>query len=125
MITVFNKLPLLNFSWKSVLWIKSYLTQWFQRTIIVINNIKFKSEWRKIALGASHVFTLGPPLFLLYINDLPSSDTNKLILYADMITAIIKADSENKFKLKLNETIDEISTWFRFKGLILNKEKQH
>lgn len=118
-----SKLLLSKFSYNSVLWIQSYLTQRFQRTVIVRNHTKCKSEWKEIVVGVPQGSILGPLLFLLYINDLPSNISSKLILYADDTTAIVKASSDNEMNIKINETLVGLDNWFRFNGLKLNNDK--
>jgi hypothetical protein len=69
---------------------------------------------------------LGPLLFLLYINDLPSTiekKANTVILYADDTSVIITEPNPLDFKLNLNTLIEDINTWFTYNLLTLNIDK--
>lgn len=64
-------------------------------------------------LGVPQRSILGPLLFLVYINY--KNISNKLVLYADDTTEILKAYSENELETKASETLIELETWFRLK----------
>ena len=53
---------------------------------------------------------LGPILFLLYINDLPSDISSTIILYADDVI-IYRYISSNEDVLKLQEDLVKLSQW--------------
>lgn len=118
-----QKLLVYNFSSQSIAWLKSYLKKRQQRTIISRNNVKSKSNLKEISVGVPQGSILGPILFLLYINDLPSNVSNKLILYADDTTAIVKAKSDEELSTKVCEVMTELEKWFDVNGLKLNKDK--
>ncbi len=59
---------------------------------------------------------LGPILFLLYVNDMPSSIKNgRTVLFADDTNVLCKKEA-------VNSTISEVSNWFNNK-LIVNERK--
>ena len=60
-------------------WIEDFLTHMRQR--VVINSTK--SEWANILSGIPQGSVLGPLLFLLYINDLPSVVQSYIKISAD------------------------------------------
>jgi hypothetical protein len=66
------------------------------------NNTTF-SERGKLKHGVPQCSVLGPPFFLLYINNLPNiiTDLSKLVLFADN-TNIIVNPSPSKFKEDIN-----------------------
>jgi len=96
--------------------IKSYLMDRFQRVAIMdkTNNINY-SDWDIIKHGVQQGSILGPLLFLLYINDLPSitAKNAKLVLYADDTSCIITNPSLSEFAINVNKLLADINEWFR------------
>ena len=74
-----NKMEFLGFSKNVILWFKSYLSH---RKFKVNLNKSF-SEPGQLLCGVPQGSTLGPLLFLLYINDMPQAVKCELLLYAD------------------------------------------
>jgi hypothetical protein len=68
---------------------------------------------------------LGPLLFLLYINDLPTvtAKNSKLVLYADDTSLIITSSSPTEFATKLHNTLADVHEWFKSNLLSLNLNK--
>ena len=60
-------------------WFISYLSCRKQRVIIE----GVHSDWRNIEAGVSLGFVLGPLLFLIYVNDLPTTISSNCFLFAD------------------------------------------
>jgi hypothetical protein len=71
------------------------------------------SKWEIIKSRVPQGSILGPPFFLLYINDLPkvSNRDNNMLLYDDDISIIITDTNIHNFKINLNRTFREINTW--------------
>ena len=60
-------------------WLRCFLTERKQR--VVVNGTS--SDWSAVSSGVPQGTVLGPVLFLLYINDLPSSISSTVKLFAD------------------------------------------
>ena len=77
-------------------WFQSYLDNREQRVIIHGLN----SRWGKIPAGISQGATLGPLLFLIYINDITENIKSNIKLFADdtSLYVIIDGDAVNATK---------------------------
>ena len=108
--------------------IKSYLADRYQR-------VKFNSKlsnWDKINIGVSHGSVLGPLLFLIYVNDLPSSvpytlagENSSITLFADDTSVITNDPDLTKFERNLNKNFRIIKEWFNSNLLSLNFDKTY
>lgn len=91
----------------------SYLTN--RRQIISFNGKLSRTE--KVSSGVPQGSILGPLLFVVYINDLPSNITTAdTYLYADD-TTFIGRDLNNR------EAMEEAEKWFQCNNLLLNEGK--
>ena len=74
-----GKLHAIGFSEKTVAWFKSYLSN--RAFKVNINN--YFADLSKTSSAVHQGSTLGPLLFLLYVNDMPQAVHFDLFLYAD------------------------------------------
>ena len=102
--------------------IKSYL---FGRTQCVeINGVR--SEFKSITCGVPQGSSLGPFLFLLYINDLHRcTKLLKLLLFADDTTLIYSSRDLNELINIVNTELVHLARWFNLNKLSLNASKSN
>jgi len=92
---------------------ESYLRNRYQRVVINTHNNSngYFSKWEKVEHRAPRGSVLGPLLFLIYVNDLSKSvsDKSSPILFADNTSFIIVNCDETEFKFNTNEIFNEIN----------------
>ena len=76
-----------------------------------------------INVGVLQGSTLGPLLFLLYINDLPNSGKNVPRLFADDTCLLVGAPSVVHLENQLNSELIKIFNWLVDNKLTLNTSK--
>ena len=74
-----QKLNAIGFSNHCVGWFKSYLSNRLFR----VHLENYYSDSSTITCGVPQGSTLGPLLFLIYMNDMPQAVNSNLVLYAD------------------------------------------
>ena len=103
-----NKIEFLGFSKDIILWFKSYLSN----RKFKINLNKTFSESGKLLCGIPQGSILGPPLFLLYINDMPQAVKYELLLYAEGTFVIFQHNDINEIEIQVNKNSSLICGWF-------------
>jgi hypothetical protein len=122
-----QKLPYSGITGKAKLLLVSYLTNTFQTLQLdnTTSNLKTTSTWEKIKHGLPQGSVLGPPLFLLHINDLPMAIVQNAtaILFADDTSIIITERNARKLQDDLKISFGQISECFHLNFLSLNIRK--
>jgi hypothetical protein len=87
----------------------------YQRVVINAHNNSngYFSKWEEVQHGVPQGSVLGPLLFLIYVNDLSKSvsDKSSPILFADDTSFIVANCDETDFKFNTNEIFNEINKW--------------
>lgn len=100
-------------------WFRNYLTDRFQH--VTVNSTLSQGLW--VECGVPQGSTLGPLLFIIYINDLTSYITNNVILFADD-TVVYSADKNyNTAVSNLQKDLDIFALWSRGSQLTINAIK--
>ena len=102
-------------------WFHSYLMERQQSTIVD----NFKSNNLIIPSGVPQGSVLGPLLFSVYLNDLPSctQGPTSTLLFADDTCPSFASKSIHEINSILNTTISNVSSWLNQNGLKLNISK--
>jgi hypothetical protein len=98
-----QKLHLYGITGRTVTWIQDFLTERRQR--VVAGGIM--SDWMVVSSGVPQGSILGPLLFIIYINDLPTSVTCNSDLFADDSVLSRKIVNEADC-IELQEDIDRV-----------------
>ena len=115
-----GKLKLYGVSSQSLNWFQSYLSDQKQQTFID----GAQSDFCNITCGIPQGSILGPLLFTIYINDLPSCDLfSKPRLYADDTTLTTSAEDPWVLEYKMNYDMNLIQSWLSTNKLTLNVKK--
>ena len=114
------KLSSFNFSPLALRWFESYLTGRCQH--VAVNNQL--SPALELHTGVPQGSILGPLLFSLYINDLPSVCPDvETLLYADDTVMYVHAKTKQLAAAKLTSALEQISKWLNCSCLQLNLKK--
>ncbi len=99
--TLLTKLCSFNFSSDALKWIESYLTDRFQHVRVQ----SFKSAALSLSTGLPQGSNLGPLLFSLYINDLPSVCPDVSVqMYADDTLVYVHGSN-------ISQVAEKITPW--------------
>ena len=83
------------------------------------------SDFLQCEVGVPQGSNLGPLLFLIFYNDLPSFLHCELDAYADDSTMTVTAKSTDEIRVKLTENCELVSEWMLGNKLKLNADKTH
>ena len=115
-----GKLKLYGVSSQTLNWFRSYLSDRKQQTFIE----GVQSDFCNIPCGIPQGSILGPLLFTIYINDLPSCNLfSKPRMYADDTTLTTSAEDPCVLEHKMNYDMNLIQSWLSANKLTLNVKK--
>lgn len=123
---ILEKLELYGIRGIALQWIRSYLTDRYQKVVNEKDHKKYFSERGLISFGIPQGSILGPLLFIIYINDVVhalSDETASLINYADDTNLLIGAETFPDLITKTDISLNNMNDWFLVNRLILNKSK--
>ena len=101
------------------IWFENYLTNRSQ--YVSINGID--SSCKNMACGVPQGSVLGPLLFLIFINDLPTSIDFFTLLFADDTTLQLCGPNLSELYDKANQELIKAQKWFQANRLTLNVKK--
>ena len=87
-------------------WIESFLSG--RRQKVVVNGEH--SDWSDVSSGIPQGSILGPLLFVIYINDLPSTVKSQMLLFADDTKIFEQITGEDDIR-SLQQDIDGMNRW--------------
>ena len=99
--------------------LKSYLNNRLQ--FAVVNNTK--SKFNHVTCGVSQGSTLGPLLFLFYINDIPLVSNFNTKLLADDTVLTLTNSYLKLLNKNVNSKLVKIDEWLKLNKLSLNTNK--
>ena len=101
-------------------YIKSYISN--RQQFVEIDGVA--SDLSRVNCGVPQGSSLGPVLFLLYINDLPNcTNLLNILLFADDATLICSSRDLPSLIITLNNELTKIANWFNANKLSLNASK--
>lgn len=117
-----DKLKFYGLSDVAVDFFKSYLENRFQ--MVTLNGLF--SEYKSVNVGVPQGSILGPVLFIIYVNDLPSSLDNNFLssyMFADDLAILISCKHANLVHEIVEKSNSIVRDWSAANYLCLNNEK--
>ena len=115
-----KKLKTFYISDQTISWVTSYLSGRQQRTLVNGD----MSSWKNISYGVPQGSTLGPLLFLLFVDDVVKIETSsKCIMYADDIVLYCADSTVNSNLNTLKSDMSKVTEWSNMSRLTINFAK--
>ena len=108
-----------GFSPHSLKWMNSFLANCRQR--VKVGNMH--SEWATLSCGIPQGTVLGPTLFLVFINDLPTHLVGKPSIFADDSTKFSRGNNKLETCQALSKDLDFAQDWAVTWGVLLMQTK--
>jgi hypothetical protein len=100
-------------------WFKSYLSG--RKQCVDINGTL--SDFKDILMSVLQGSSLGPILFLCFINDIHYSTNLNLFLFADDSNALAQHANLHDLVSYVNVELQKLATWFKANKLVINADK--
>lgn len=84
---------------------------------------KIESNLEFVKRGVPQGSVLGPLLYLIYTNDLPSALNRRMVQYADDTSLIFSEASLSELSLDIDSSLNILNNWFSYNNLKLNVDK--
>lgn len=123
---LFERMHIYGIRGTSLAWFKSYLSDrsYYVELFCQESKQPVKSDIIKSNLGIGQGSILGPILFIIYINDLPTCfPMYKCVGFADDFNAILDAWTFDDLQSNADRTCNMIVQWFNANKLIVNSSK--
>lgn len=114
-----EKMELYGIRGNSLKLLESYLQN--RKQVVCVG--KEMSSMQQVKIGVPQGSVLGPFLFLIMINDLPSFIKSPTVLYADDTTFLHCSNEFSNLKTCVAQTMEQASYWFKANGFLLNNDK--
>ena len=88
-------------------WFRSYLTD--RQQLVDVSGTR--SSFPPITCGVPQGSILGSLLFLIYLNDMPATIKNKLLLYADDSCFLVSGKNKTEIETLLSDDLKTVCHW--------------